>query len=257
MTSLKTEIILLKNYCTIYCYQHLKQRKQRFELYLCRMWSKVAFMIRHEARMEMRQQHTLVGIALFSIATVYLAYQSFHTIEDGATWNALLCIILLFTAFSAVGKSFQEQRRGLRLYLFWNVSPKVLILAKLIYNTILMLLLTAITLFVYVVFIGSSPVPENGWPMLLLGLAVGSISFSALLTLISAIASQSESGTGMTAVLGLPIVIPQIILIHRYHANVLKEIPWGDNVENLLMLLVLTAGIFGLSYLLFPYLWRD
>ena len=61
----------------------------------------------------------------------------------------------------------------------------------------------------------------------------------------------------MTAVLGLPIVIPQIILIHRYHANVLKEIPWGDNVENLLMLLVLTAGIFGLSYLLFPYLWRD
>lgn len=221
------------------------------------MWSQVAFLIRHEARMEMRQQHTLVGIGLFALATVYLGYRSFNTIEDGKTWNALLWIILLFTAFSAVGKSFQEQRRGLRLYLYWNVKPQVLILAKLVYNTLLMLFLTAITAAVYSIFIGTSPIPEGSGGQIVLGLAVGAMSFSSLLTLISAISSQSDSGTGLTGVLGLPIVIPQIILINTYHTNVFKGILWAENVENLLMLLVLTGGIFGLSYLLFPYLWRD
>jgi len=116
------------------------------------MFQRVAFLIRHEARMEFRQQHTLIGIALFALSTVYLCYQAFQKIEQGKVWSSLLWIIILFTAFSAIGKSFQQQQRGLRMYLYWNVAPGEFILAKVIYNMGLMLLLGFLAFGAFVLF---------------------------------------------------------------------------------------------------------
>jgi len=220
------------------------------------MFQRVAFLIRHEARMEFRQQHTLIGIALFALSTVYLCYQAFQ-IEQGKVWSSLLWIIILFTAFSAIGKSFQQQQRGLRMYLYWNVAPGEFILAKVIYNMGLMLLLGFLAFGAFVLFLGAAPFESNMWVPYMLGITLGSIGFASLLTLVSGIAAQSESGVGLTAVLGIPIVIPLILLLNRYNENILLNVPFNDNLENLGFLGVLTLGILGLSYILFPYLWRD
>lgn len=221
------------------------------------MISRILFLIRHEARLEFRQQHTLVGIALFALSTVYLCYQAFRKLDAANVWNALLWVILLFTAFSAVGKSFQGQSRGLRLYLFWNIKPQEFIVAKIVYNILLMIVLTILAFGAYALFIGTVPLRDGMlWPYLL-GLIFGGAGFATLLTLISAIAGQSESGAGLTAILGIPIAIPLILLLNQYNSNVLKGVPFSENAENLLFISVLTIGIFSLSYLLFPYLWRD
>ena len=103
------------------------------------MLNRIFFLIRHEARLEFRQQHTLVGIGLFALSTVYLCYQAFESLDDEITWNALLWVIVLFTAFSAVGKSFQTQERGIRLYLYYTIKPQEYILAKVFYNSFLMM----------------------------------------------------------------------------------------------------------------------
>ncbi len=221
------------------------------------MIQRIAFLVRHEARMEFRQQHTLIGIALFALSTVYLCYQAFQKIEQGKVWSSLLWIIILFTAFSAIGKSFQQQQRGLRLYLYWTVSPGEFILAKVVYNMGLMLLLGFLAFGAFVLFLGSAPFESTMWGPYLLGVGLGSIGFASLLTLVSGIAAQSESGVGLTAVLGIPIVIPLILLLNRYNENILVNVPFSENVQNLGFLGVLTLGILGLSYILFPYLWRD
>ena len=83
------------------------------------------------------------------------------------------------------------------------------------------------------------------------------MGFACLLTLIAGIAAQTDSGSGMTAVLGLPITIPLILIIMRFTTQIMKGIPFEDNVQNILYLGVLNVGLIGLTYLLFPYLWRD
>jgi len=221
------------------------------------MLQRVLYLIRHEARMEFRQQHTLIGIALFALSTVYLCYQAFQKIDQGNVWSSLLWIIILFTAFSAIGKSFQQQNKGLRLYLFWNVAPGEFILAKVLYNMLLMLSLGFLSFGAFILFLGSAPFESEMWGPYMLGIVLGSIGFASLLTLISGIAAQSDSGVGLTAVLGIPIVIPLILLLNKYNSNILTNVPFSENVENLAFLGVLILGILGLSYLLFPYLWRD
>lgn len=221
------------------------------------MFARIAYLIRHEARLEFRQKHTFVGIALFALAAVYLCYQAFQRTESASVWNALLWLIILFTAFNAIGKGFQTQTRGQRLYLYWNVAPHEYILAKVGYNMAMMLLLGGFTFLVFILFLGNAGMQGDTMLYYLLGLFAGNLGFSALLTLISAIAAQSNNGAGLTAVLGLPIVIPLILILNRYTSQVLEQVPFAQNVVNLGFLLVLTLGMVVLSYLLFPYLWRD
>lgn len=221
------------------------------------MIGRILFLIRHELRLEFRQQHTLAGIALFALATVYLCYQAFNRITDETTWNALMWVIVLFTAFNAIGKSFQSRKSGLRLYLYWSVKPHEYILAKIIYNMILMSVMGILTLVSFSLFLGTEPIADGIVGDYLIGLLIGCIGFASVLTLIAAIAEQSQSGVGLTAVLGLPIVIPLILLLMEYNSNLLGGIPFIDNAINLVFLAVLTLGIIALSYLLFPYLWRD
>lgn len=214
-------------------------------------------LVRLEFRLEFRQKHTLAGLALFALASVYLCYQAFQRIDDPAPWNALLWLIILFTAFNAIGKGFQQQSRGQRLYLYWTVSPKAFIAARILYNMALMLVLGLLTFGIFFVFLGDGGLTGAMWTQYLLGLVAGNLGFAGLLTLISAIGGQSNNGVGLTAVLGLPVVIPLVLILNTYTLQVLQGTPWGENSINLLFLLLLTMVMFMLSYLLFPYLWRD
>lgn len=221
------------------------------------MFKRVVFLIRHEAKLEFRQKHTLAGIALFALAAVYLCYQAFERLDNDRAWNGLIWLIILFSAFNAIGKGFQSQSRGLRIYLFTTLSPKEYILARVFYNMMLMVVLGLFSFLAFNLFLGSGSLEGDRWWMYLLGLMAGSIGFAALLTLVSAIAGQSSSGIGLTAVLGLPMVIPLILLINTYSSQVLEGVPFDQNALNLFFIGILTLGMFSLSYLLFPYLWRD
>lgn len=221
------------------------------------MIQRIGFLIATEVRLEFRQKHTFAGIALFALAAVYLCYQAFQRVDNREVWNALLWLIILFTSFNAIGKGFQNQSRGLRLYLYWNVSPQEYILARIAYNMGLMLVLGTFTFFTFVLFLGDTGMEGSTWVMYLAGVVAGNLGFAALLTLISAVAGQSSSGVGLTAVLGLPVVIPLILILNRYTSEVLAGASWEANSLNLIFLMVLTAAMCILSYLLFPYLWRD
>ena len=60
------------------------------------------FLFRHFWKADVRAQHSIAGLVLFAIATVYAAYQVVQGRPEPETWNALAWIILLFTAFNGV-----------------------------------------------------------------------------------------------------------------------------------------------------------
>lgn len=229
---------------------------QLFRYFVLAM-NKLWFLLRHELRMEFRQKHALASILLFTLSTIFVVYQAAQRIESGSTWNALLWIILLFASFQAIGKSFQSETSGVRLYIYQLVSPKQFILSKLLYNVLLMLVLGLFSLIMFMLFMGTDPLPEGQLLNYFIGVLLGSMGFGALLTLISGIAAQASSGMGLTSILGLPLTIPLILIIMKFSTNVMRSIPFEENVENLLFLGVLNLGMMALTYVLFPYLWRE
>ncbi len=204
--------------------------------------------------LEWKQKYAFNGIILYVVSTVFICFLSFKQVIDPPTWNALFWIILLFAAVNAVAKSFMQESRGRQLYMYTIVSARAVILSKIIYNLLLMLVISMINLFFYTLFIGNI---VQDMPMFILGLLLGSAGFASILTMISAIASKAGTNTTLMAILSFPILIPMLITIIRFSKNAMDGLNASVNYQFIVILLGLNVMVIALSFLLFPYLWRE
>jgi heme exporter protein B len=165
----------------------------------------------------------------------------------------LFWIILLFASINAVAKSFIGESKGRLLYLYTLVSPQAVIISRILYNSLLLLVLSGLCLFAYTLFIGNI---IQDLPLFLITLACGVLGFSSLLTMVSAIASKAGNNFTLMAILSFPIMIPLLMVLIKLSKNAIDGLERWD-LNYLAVLLFLNVIIAALSYLLFRYLWRD
>ncbi len=216
--------------------------------------NQVKHLIKKEILLEWRNKYALNGVLLYVVSTVFVCYLSFVTVEK-LTWNALFWIIMLFASINAVAKSFLQESKGRHLYIYTLVSPIALILAKTIYNGLLMIVLTLIALLFYsMVF----EFPEGTDILMYLAAAiVGSLSFATIFSMISAIASKSGNGGMLMAILSFPIIIPVLIVLIKLAKNAIDGLDRSVSLDDLGLLLLINGLVMAVSLILFPYLWRD
>ncbi|CAN5175766.1 heme exporter protein CcmB [soil metagenome] len=218
----------------------------------------VRFLVAKELLLEWRQKYALGGIVLYVVSTVFVVYTSLNqTGEDLAktTWNVLFWITLLFTAVNAIAKSFTQESRERNLYYYTLMSPQAVILAKMFYNSALMILLTFIALLVFTVMIGSA---VEQWSVFAVIVLLGSLGFSFLLSMISAIAAKAGNNATLMAILSFPVILPLIMILQKLSRFAFVSGASFNDVSALLITLIaLDAMLVALSFILFPYLWRD
>lgn len=216
----------------------------------------ISQIIRKELLVEWRQRAAINGLLLYLVSTIFICYLSFNVRVNQLnpiTWNALYWIILLFAAANAVAKSFIQEREGRLLYYYSLFSPQSLIIARIIYNTLLLIVLALLGLVIYVLVLGN-PVEDMG--LFLLAVILASIGFSATLTMISAIASKAGNNQTLMAVLGFPIILPVLLLVIKIARNALDGLAFEASLQEVVTLMAINVLIGAVSYLLFPYLWR-
>jgi heme exporter protein B len=214
-------------------------------------------LIEKEIRLEWRQRYALNGMILYIVSTVFVCYMSFALKTKGIepiTWNTLLWIILLFTAVNSITKSFTQERAGRQLYYYTLASPQGIIISKIIYNIVLLLALSLIGLFIYIVFLGN---PVQNLLMYLTAVVLGAIGFSSTLTMVAGIASKAENTSTLMAVLSFPIILPMLSMLIRLSKNAMDGLEWNTSYDEILILLAIDAIVITTSYLLFPFLWRS
>lgn len=195
-----------------------------------------------------------MGILLYVVSTIFVCYLTFKQIIDVSTWNALFWIIMLFASVNAVSKGFLQESEGRQLYLYTLVSAESIIISKIVYNTILMVVLALISFVFYSLFLGSI-VADIPW--FLMGVIAGSAGLAAAFTMVSAIAYKANNNGVLVAILGFPLILPLMMVIMRFSNEALVGVDRIDSIGNLLIICLLNLIIAILSYLLFPYLWRD
>lgn len=210
-------------------------------------------MVLKELKLEMRNKYALGGILLYVVSTVFVSYLSFKKIINPATWNALFWIILLFASINGVAKSFISETRGRLLYLYTLSSPQAIIISKIIYNSLLLVVISSLCLFVYSVFVGNI---IQDLSLFIITLVLGSFGFASLLTMVSAIASKSNNNFTLMAILSFPILMPLLIVLIKLSKNAIDGLENWD-INYLLVLVFINVIIITLSFLLFRYLWRD
>ena len=98
--------------------------------------------------MEIRQQYAFYGVVLYVGATIFVLYMAIEEPES-RVWNGLFWVIQLFICINAVAKSFLGESRNRMLYYSSIASPQHFILAKLLFNPILMLLMSSLSFFIF------------------------------------------------------------------------------------------------------------
>ena len=212
----------------------------------------IFFLFKKDLLLEIRQQYSFYGILLYIGSTIFVLYMAIQDPENNV-WNGLFWVIQLFICINAVAKSFLQESRGRMLYFYSIASPRDFIIAKLLFNSLLMLVMSMLSLLLYTLFLGN-PLQKAGT---FIGLVLlGGWSLSLVFTFLAAIAARAQQNAAIMAILGFPLIIPQLLLLMQLSNSAFKPeliIP----VSTILLLVALDILIVLLSVILFPFLWKD
>jgi len=205
--------------------------------------------------LEFRQKHSFYGVLLYIASTIFVLYLALSDVPESSVWNTLFWITQLFIGINAVAKSFLQESKGRQLYYYSITSPTSFIAAKLIFNTLFMLLMSLISLFLFGVFLGF-PVSDG---LIFIGIVcLGGMGISLVFSLMSAIAAKAQQNAALMAILGFPVIIPQLLLLIRLSRTAFAEVFREGAVLQLAGLtLIFNVLVIALSLILYPYLWRE
>lgn len=214
------------------------------------------FLFRHFWKADVRSQHSIAGLVLFAIATVYAAYQVVQGRPEPETWNALAWIILLFTAFNGVSRTLEEDRSEVLAYLRTTVQPLHFMLARTLHNVVVLTGLACLVVFFMGLLLGWAKLDGMRIAGFVGGMALTAVALGTTLTLLALIAARAGAGFGMTAVLGLPLVLPVVLVSTTLGSELMSGVLLADTWHNFAFLGALAAGSGVFGAVLFPYLWR-
>ncbi|OMP80662.1 MULTISPECIES: heme exporter protein CcmB [Chitinophaga] len=210
-------------------------------------------LVKKDILLELRQKYALYGVLLYIISTVFVINLMIGKPEE-KTWNALFWVVQLFVSVNAIAKSFLQENRGRLLYFYSLVHPRNFIIAKLIYNILLMALMSIITLVCCILFMGN---PIINISYFLGVIMLGGLSLSLLFTMLAAIAAQANQNAALMAIMGFPIMLPLLTMLSNIARSSFITVYQPGLPKMFLMLGAMDILIVGLSLILFPFLWKD
>ncbi len=173
---------------------------------------------------------------------------------EDEVWNGLFWMIQLFVCVNAVAKSFIQENKGRMLYFYSIAGPRDFILSKLLFNALLMLVMSIMSLLLFVLLMGN---PLNQ-PIEFIGLAtLGGVSLSLVFTFLGAIAAKAQQQAALMAILGFPIIIPQLLLLMKIASIAFSSVIQAGLSQMIFLLIGLDTMVIVLAIILFPFLWKD
>lgn len=213
----------------------------------------IATLLKKDVLLEIRQQYTFYGILLYVASTIFVLYLAMGQ-PDAAVWNGLFWMIQLFICVNAVAKSFLQESSGRMLYYYSIAGARDFIISKLIFNMLLMIVMSITSLLLFRLLMGD-PL-QHPWKFVGV-VCLGGSSFSMVFTFLAAIAARARQNAAMIAILGFPLIIPQVLLLMRVSNTAFSDVIQGGFAEMALLLAGLDVLVVMLAIILFPFLWKD
>jgi heme exporter protein B len=214
----------------------------------------IRLLLQKEWRTEWRRKTALYGLILYVFCTSFVLYLVVKQIHP-VLWNALFWILMLFNALQVMSKSFVQEESGVNIFLYTQVSSLSVIMSKIIYNTVMMTVLSLLNYGFYTVIMGN---PVQDTVIFLVNLILGSIAFAVVLTFIAALSSASaQQNSGLTAILGMPVFVPLLTVLIKVSKNAMDGLDRSLSYPHFLSLMAMIVAFLGTSLLLFPQIWKE
>lgn len=210
-------------------------------------------LIKKDILLELRQQYTLYGILLYVASTIFVVYITMGQPED-TVWNALFWVVQLFVCVNAVAKSFLQENKGRMLYFYSVTSARDFVIAKLIFNALLMLVMTLLSTLVFTILLGN-PVYNM---LQFIGLAcLGGLGLSFVFSFLAAIAAKAQQQAALMAVMGFPVIVPQLMMLGKISKVAFAPVLSSGLWQLVALLVGFDCLVILLALILFPFLWKE
>lgn len=210
-------------------------------------------LFRKDVLLEFRQQYSFYGVLLYVASTIFVLYLAMGQPEN-MVWNGLFWMMQLFICVNAVAKTFLQEGKGRQLYFYSLCSPVHFMLARMIFNAVLMLFMNGISLLLFTLLLGA---PFNH-TFLFIGISCfGACSISLVFSFLAAIAARAQQNAALMAILGFPLIIPQLMLLMRISVLAFSDVFQSSLLSIILLLVCFDIMVILLSIILFPFLWKD
>jgi heme exporter protein B len=187
------------------------------------------------------------------VSTIFVLYLAMGE-PMPEVWNGLFWMIQLFICVNAVAKSFLAESKGRMLYFYSIAGGRDFIIAKLLFNAVLMAVMSLASWVLFSVLLGNPVLHFSTF----LGInLLGGLSMSLVFTFLSAIAARAQQNAALMAIMGFPIIIPQLMLLMKISNIAFADIIQKGLLQIVLLLAGLDALVIVLAAVLFPFLWKD
>ena len=211
-------------------------------------------LLKKEWKLEWANLYAAGSILLFALGSLLIVFLVFQEI-DARTWIAVYWIMFLFSAISAIVRSFSAEYGNRQLYYYTLFNPLLVLLSKLIYNSG-MLLSIGLIIFGTMSLLLGNPLIDNAFFVIVI--VMGSVAIASLFTFIASISAKSSNSTTMMAILGFPVVVPILLVLIKLSLKTMRLSPIEEPYwQDFSMLFGLICIVTALSIVLFPMLWRD
>lgn len=201
----------------------------------------------------MRQQYTFYGVLLYVAATIFVLHLAMWE-PEGPVWKGLFWMMMLFICVNAVAKSFLQEGRERLLYFYTIAGSRDFILSKLLFNALLMVVMSLLSVGLFLLILGDPTV--HVWLFVLLSM-LGGFSLSLVFTFLAAIAARAQQSSALMAIMGFPLVIPQLLLLNKASTVAFENVLQGGFGSMIVLILGLDVLLVAMAIILFPFLWKD
>lgn len=213
----------------------------------------IVTLIKKDLLLEVRQQYTFYGILVYVASTIFIIYMTMGK-PEGEVWNGLFWIVQLFVCVNAVAKSFLGDSKGRMLYFYSIAGAGDFILSKLIFNLVLMMAMTLLSLGIFILLLDN---PLTNF-LSFFGISIlGGIGLSLVFTFLAAIAARAQQQAALMAIMGFPVIVPQLLLLSKIAKTAFEPIIQPGLWKMVGVLIGLDLLTVVLALILFPFLWKD
>jgi heme exporter protein B len=212
-----------------------------------------------DLRGEFRTRHAANAIIMFALTTLIAVSFSIgpyriDDVEKPFLYAVLLWIIIVFSAFSGLARSFiKEEDAATMDILKLSARPQAIFLGKLFFNLTLLAALELIIVPCFIIFMGY----EIACPGFFIALIIiGGLGLGAATTIVAAMITQVGARGALFSVLSLPLILPLMITAIKgceRAALGIETTGWPE----VRIAAAFTAVMITISLFLFPLIWEE
>jgi heme exporter protein B len=208
-------------------------------------------------RSELRTRYAMSALIMFVVTTI--AVILFSLGSEGASPDVLsgmLWVVIFFAAMSGLARTFvTEEERGTSMTLQLMATPSAVYFGKLLFNLVLGLGLTVLTVLLYLLLIEGFRVAS---PLVfIITMIAGSVGLASASTIIAAIIARANTKGTLYPVLSFPILLPLLLTVINATRLSVEGAPVAEAAGEFQILVSYIVVVTTVSYLLFEFIWKD